>query len=206
MGLLYDAAIAWSRLHDTIYDFHLGRKGKSLDVISLDFCPEAFPHLAGMQYAADIDFGLNRAEIYGGKFVSKIINKEVNDELIEKAADWEPKIRSRLEGIIALENALDNEFLIYRFDAKRVPHGSNIAAKYVIKDLHTGVTFFIFVDEGGTRWFCRSLFQLNIADYTENQARVTVLKKRKRKNKEVVFDYTHRNYRPPQCSGTDGEK
>ena len=61
-------------------------------MLSLSFCPEDFPHLAGMQYASDVDFGLNKAEIRSGKFISKIINGEVDDELIEKAAEWETKI------------------------------------------------------------------------------------------------------------------
>lgn len=41
--------------------------------------------------------------------------------LIEKAAEWKTKIRGRLEGIIALEEALDNDFLIYKFDPHKVP-------------------------------------------------------------------------------------
>lgn len=198
MGLLFDAAVAWSNLHSTTYDLLLGRKGTWSDSLSLSFCPEDFPHLAGMQYATDVDFGLNRAEIRSGKFISKIINKEVDDELIEKAAEWEPKIRGRLEGIIALEEALDNEFLIYKFDSRKVPYGSNIAAKYVIKNLRTGITFFVFVDEDEKRWFCRSVFQLNMADYTTNQTRVTVLKKKKRRDGAVIIDYTHPNYKPAE--------
>lgn len=58
-----------------------------------------------------------------------------------------------------------------------------MAAEYVIKNLRTGITFFVFVDEDKERWFCRSVFQLNSADYTTNQTRVTVLK---RKNGKTV--------------------
>lgn len=196
MGLLFDAAVTWSNLQSTTYDLLLGRRGNWSDSICLSFSPEDFPHLVGMQYASDVDFDLNRTEIRSGKFISKVINGEVDDELIEKAAEWKTKIRGRLESIIVLEEALDTEFLIYRFDPRKVPHGSNIAAKYVIKNLCTGVTFFLFVDEDAGRWFCRSVFQLNVADYSVNQARVTVLKKQKRKGNDVIIDYTHPNYKP----------
>lgn len=196
MGLLFDAAVAWSNLHSTTYDLLLGRRGNWSDSLCLSFCPEDFPHLAGMQYATDIDLGLNKAEIRSGKFISKVINKEVDDELVEKAAEWETKIRGRIESIIALEEALDTEFLIYKFDSRKVPHGSNIAAKYVIKNPRAGITFFVFVDEDKERWFCRSVFQLNIADYTTNQTHVTVLKKKKWKDGTIVIDYTHPNYKP----------
>ncbi len=198
MGLLFDAAVAWSNLHSTTYKLLLGRKRTWSDSFSLSFYPEDFPHLAGMQYATDVDFGLNRAEIYSGKFISKIINREVDDEIIEKSAEWETKIQGRLECIIAMEDALDNEFLICKFDSRSVPYGSNIVAKYVIKNLRTGITFFVFVDENEQRWFCRSIFQLNIADYTKNQTHVTVLKKEKWKDGSIVIDFTHPNYKPEE--------
>lgn len=73
MGLLLDAAAAWSGLYNTTYDLLLGRRETWTASLSLGFAPEDFPHLAGMQYAGDIDFGLSRAEIYGGKLVGKLL-------------------------------------------------------------------------------------------------------------------------------------
>lgn len=196
MGLLYSAAVAWSNLYNKKYDMLLGRKGKWSSSFSLDFCPEDFPHLAGMQYANDVDFGINKAEVRSGKLIEKILNREINDELIEKSVNWERKIRGRLEGLIALEETLDSDFLICKYDQHKVPHGSLIEAKYVIKNLSSGITFFVFVDDSETRWFCRSVFQMNIADYTINQTHVTVLKKMKWHNNKVVIDYINPNYKP----------
>ena len=61
MGLFLDAATAWNKLSGTQYIFDLGRKGK-LHKLTISFLNEDFPHLAGMQYAKDVDFGLDRAE------------------------------------------------------------------------------------------------------------------------------------------------
>lgn len=196
MGLLRDAAIAWNNLQNTTYELLLGWKGKQSYSFVLTFCSEDFPHIAGMQYTTDIDFGLNRAEVRSSKLIFKILRGEIDDSQIEKSTEWACKLRGRLEGIICLEQALDTDFEIYRFDPKRVPHGSRIDAKYVIKNIHTGSTFFVFVDEAANRWFCKSIFQLNVADYTTNQTRLTVLKKEKRKNGAILFSYTHPHYKP----------
>lgn len=196
MGLLFDAAVAWDNLYDTTYDFLLGRKGRWSSSFILNFSPEDFPHLAGMQYATDIDFGLNRAEIRSGKFIAKILSGEIDDELILKSAEWKNRLRGRLEGITLLEETLDNNFEIYKFNPGSVPFGSRIDAKYVIKNARTGVTFFVFVADDDERWFCRSIFQLKVADYTRNQTHITVLKKKKHKNGEVILDYTHPHYKP----------
>lgn len=195
MGLLYDAAAAWSSLQDTSYCFLLGRKGSWSSSFCLDFRPEDFPHLAGMQYASDIDFGINKAEIRGRKLLPKITGRKLDDTLIEKSVNWKDKISGRLKGIISLEKILDSDFLIYIFDAKKVPYGTNIEAKYVIKDVQSGISLFMFVDDSGTRWFCKSIFQSVYSDYAVNQTRVSVLKKKKRKNEEVIFDIVSPNYK-----------
>lgn len=195
MGLLLDAAIAWNNLHDTTYELLLGRKSKCDPMVTLSFMPEDFSHLAGIQYADDVDFSLSRAELHGKKFMDKLLRREVDDWIIEKAAEWEHRIRSRLEGLICLEQTLDDEFSIYRYNQRNVPHGSTIPAQYVIKSEVTGVTFFVFIDKGAGRWFCRSIFRPDATDYTINQARMTVLQKCKIRNGETVIDYTHPHYR-----------
>lgn len=193
MGKLFDAAVAWNNLLDTNYDLLLGRKGKAAS-LRLDFQPEDFPHMAGIQYADDVDFGLRKAEIHSAKFLTKILHNEIDDTTIEKSANWK-RINGRLAGIIALEETLDSEFLIYKFNPDRVPYGTTIHAEYVIKNVQSGIIFFVFIDQNRVRWFCRSVFRLNVADYTENQARVTVLKKQKRKGNEILSDYISPKYR-----------
>lgn len=201
MGLLYDAAAAWNSLQNTSYCFLLGRRGTWSSSVHLDFRPEDFPHLAGMQYAGDIDFRINKAEMRGRKFLPKIISGKIEDERIEKSANWESKIRGRLKGILSLEELLDSDFLIYRFDPKKVPYGTKIEAQYVVKDTRSGTAVFVFVDSSRSRWFCRSIFQSDHSDYAVNQMRVSVLKKQKRIGTEVVLDHVNPNYREtPQQS------
>ena len=55
-----------------------------------------------------------------------------------------------------------------------------IDAEYIIKNLHSGEVFFVFIDKGtGQRYYCKSAFERTTIDYLENQAVLTVLKKEK---------------------------
>lgn len=83
MGLLYDAALAWHGLQNVNYFLLLGRSKKWSSALFLDFSLGDFPHLAGMQYARDVDFDVNPAELRGEKLISKIIGGEIDDTLIE---------------------------------------------------------------------------------------------------------------------------
>lgn len=194
MGLLFDAATAWNALQDTTYELLLGR-GKNSTLLTITFCADEFWHLVGMQYVDDVDFRLNRAELRGSKFLSKVLTKKVNDELITKTAEWD-KIQGRLECLIAIESIFDSDFLIFNFNYENVPHGTMIAAKYVIKDQQSGATYFVFLDTDKQRWFCKSALRLRTADFSENQSRMTVLKKIKKKGGVIKIDYTHPHYDP----------
>lgn len=198
MGLLMEAAKAWHSLQSTRYYLMLGWRGKWSSDFVLDFQPEQFPHLAGIHYADDVDFGVNRAELRGERFLSKLLeeNSKIDDSLIEKAAKWDTWIKGRLQGIIALEATLDSDFIICQYDPAKVPYGTQIQAKYVIKNVDTGMNFFVFLNEDEGQWFCCSVFQLRQVDFTINQRRVKVLKKRKWIGANLVIDYTNPNYIP----------
>ena len=129
MSLLYDAAVAWSNLQGTSYSFLLGRKGTWSESFVLSFSPEEFPHLAGLQYALDVDFGVNKAEMRGNRLIPKLLSGEIDSKLIEKSTNWQSNILGRLEGIIALEETLDTNFFIYLFNSDKVPHGSRPCLK-----------------------------------------------------------------------------
>ena len=198
MGLLMDAANAWNNLRHTRYYLMLGWRGRWSSELVLDFHPAQFPHLAGMQYADDVDFGVNRAELRGEKLLPKLLKAEskIDDSLIEKAAKWDTWIKGRLQGIVALEATLDSDFIICQYDPEKVPHGTQIQAEYVIKNINTGMNFFVFLNEDEGRYFCCSIFQLVHVDYTTNQRRVKVLKKRKWVGKNLLIDYTNPYYIP----------
>lgn len=86
--------------------------------------------------------------------------------------------------------------MICQFDPKKVPGGTQLHAGYVIKNIDTGMNFFVFLNDAEERWFCCSVFQLRHVDFTANQRRVKVLKKRKWIGTDLVIDYTNPNYIP----------
>ncbi len=79
MSLLLDAANAWNDLHHIRYMIHLAQRG-SITKIESFFTDEKFFHLSGMQYAADVDFGIRKAEYTGAKLIPALLNKRINDE------------------------------------------------------------------------------------------------------------------------------
>ncbi len=92
-----------------------------------------------------------------------------------------------------MEDTLDSDFLIFSFDPRKVKGVSQIDARYIIKSRTTNFAFFVFVDrKDSSRWYCKSIFPYEAADYTAGQMRLTVLKKQKRV--VTVIDYTHKNY------------
>lgn len=192
MGLFLDAAIAWNKLSDTQYIFDLGRKGK-LHKLTISFLNEDFPHLAGMQYAKDVDFGLDRAEYYGERLIPALLSKYMDDSKMEGSRNWE-RISGRLTAIVNLQNTLENEFTIVSFNKAKVRGFSQIDAKYAIRNATSGDVFFVFLDEKSGRYYCKSAFKKELVDYTENQSTMTVLRKVKVVDGNSTILYTRPGY------------
>ncbi len=195
MCLLLEAAKAWQKLVETEYHITAGRKGKSVSIrLGFDFAD--FPHLAGMQYAQDIDFGLRSSEYYGEKLVPALLCGKMDGSKIEKGRNWE-KIKGRLNAIIALQKTLDSEFSIALFDPFKVVHtNSKIDADYVIMNLDSGETYFVFIDEDKNhRHYCKSAFAKSNIDYMKNQPLLTVLKKEKFENGSRHVLFQHPNFK-----------
>lgn len=192
MSLLLDAAIAWRELENKSYVFDVGRKGK-LARINLSFSDIDLPHLVGMQYAQDIDFGLNRNEIYGSRFLPAVLSNKLDVNKIEDSINW-GKISGRLRAIINLEDILDKEFVIAQFSPAKVTTYSRIEACFVIKGKGTDDTYFFFLDEDTDRYYCKSAFSHDYIDYMENQSIVTVLQKTKITGGTAKVLYTKKGY------------
>lgn len=194
MGLFLNAAAAWKELSDTQYILDLGKKGK-LDRVTLSFLDEDFPHLAGMQYAKDVDFGLDRAEYYGERLIPALLNQYMDGSKIEKSRNWD-RISGRLTAIINLQNTLDNTFTIVSFNKEKVRGYSRIDAKFAIKSSISDEVFFVFLDEKSGRYYCKSAFKKEQVDYVENQSALTVLQKIKIVNGESIILSKHPRYTP----------
>lgn len=194
MCLFLKAAQAWQILTQTEYRITAGRKGKAVS-FRLDFDFADFPHLAGMQYAQDADFGLRPSEYYGEKLVPALLSGKMDASRIEKSRNWE-KIKGRLNAIIGLQQTLDSDFSIALFDPSRVHTNSKIDADYVIKNLDSGETYFVFIDEDKAhRHYCKSAFTKTNIDYMKNQPLLTVLKKEKIENGSSRVLYQHPNFK-----------
>ena len=193
MGLLLDAAQAWYDLCCTSYIIELGRKGHQFTLV-LSFDLADFPHLAGMQYATDVDFGLRPAQYYGKKLVPAVMNGTLDETRLCKSRAWS-RLEGRLKAIINLQKTLEGNFTIAQFHPQRVRGSCNINAEFVIKNTVSGDAFFVFLDQNSGRYYCKSAFQSNRLDYTENQPLMTVLEVTKRIESESEVLYRHANYK-----------
>lgn len=192
MGLFLDAARAWDELCKISYSIELGHRGKQFTV-NLTFEPGDLPHLAGMQYAKDVDFGLRRAEYYGVNLISAVLSGKLDESRICSARAW-PRIEGRLKAIVSLQQTLCGSFDIAKFNPKKVQGSCNINAEYVIKNTVSGETFFVFLDSEKDRYYCKSAFQSEYTDYMRFQTPLTVLKVSKQDSMGSEVLYQHPNF------------
>lgn len=198
MCLLTEAAREWAQLCKTEYHIIAGRSGKAVP-IRLEFDFADFPHLSGMQYARDVDFGIRASEYYGPKLVPALLSGKMDGRKMESSRNW-GKIKGRLDAIIGLKETLEGSFLIAYFDSRKVRANSRIEADYIIKNERSGETYFVFIDEeSGRRHYCKSAFAKENIDYMENQSRLTVLLKEKTENGETTLLYKHPNFENRAC-------
>ncbi len=201
MGLFLDAASVWSNLYNVKYILEIARKGR-LHKLELLFLNEDFPHLSGLQYARDVDFGIRKSEYYGDRLVPAILNRRMVDTKIEESRNWE-KISGRLKAIINLQSTLDNEFVIVDFNKSKVRTFCQIDAKFAIKSIVSDDIYFVFLDEKSGRYYCKSAFKKEFTDYVENQAVMTVLRKIKIVGTDANVLYVREGYHPIDIPKTE---
>lgn len=198
MGLFSDAARAWDELCKITYFIDLGYKRKQF-AIDLVFKLDDFPHLAGMQYAKDVDFGMRRAEYYGSSLVPALLCGKLDESRIYTARAW-TRIEGRLKAIINLERTLSGRFDIAKFNPKKVKGSCNIDAEYVIRNSVSGETFFVFLDARENRYYCKSAFQIEHTDYMRFQTSMTVLRVIKRSEGGSEILYRHPNFKTSKAT------
>lgn len=195
MGILEDAAFAWEELYNKRYSFAIGKAGK-LKEFCLTFDKHDFYHLAGFQYLTDIDLGVSKKEMFNGKLIEVIKNGRVSTESIACSDSFE-KVSGRLAGIVEIEKALDDALVIFKFDPRRVQHGTTINAKYLIKSENSSSAYFVFFDKDYDRWFCRSVFPFEKVDFSVRQEKYIILKKMKYSEDDIVLSYISPRFRQP---------
>ena len=193
MSLFLDAAKVWLQLIDVSYEITIGRRNKK-EIIRLTFQMEDFDHLSGIQYAKDIDFRLPRKKYRGDQLIPALLNNKIAANQIEKSEKW-GDIKTRLQAIICLQKLLDTDFDIYEFNPNKLRFHTSIKAAYCIysKELDCGI--FLFIDKTSGRFYCKSIFQKDGRNFTENQTAWTVLKKDRCQNGMQVNLFTKDTYK-----------
>lgn len=177
VDIFYQAAFAWRELTEYNYLFTYGYKHKLYE-INLTFSPEDFPHLAGFQYLKDISLPKYNPQ----KTVSRILDGTIKLEQIQKSAGYEEMIVPRLEALVRMKDALDNDFILFSYMPCMYPFYTQIKADYLIS-CHSDVTNYIFIiqanADGITKidHLCCSAFQQGERDYETNQRSRALLKK-----------------------------
>ena len=122
----------------------------------LQSCAKAFEHLLDFQYHI----------IIGRK------GKSVELNILFDPTEIEP--------FIQIENFLDSNKLIFRYNQK-LQTFSLIEAEYLLSTPYENTDIYIFLDrqKEPDHFFCRSFFQKEEKDYTKGQAIYTLLKKEK---------------------------
>ena len=135
-----------------------------------------FHHLAGLHKLRDISIAReNRQAVF-----RDILAGHITYQTIEKSI-FVSESRSRLEAFQFIEDLLDGEQLVFRFNKKVLPY-SSIDGEFLLK-MGDGILLnisFLFIDkEDCGNYFCRSFFPMERTDYTKNQMQYTLLKKEK---------------------------
>lgn len=173
--LLKKCALIFNKLTGYQYRFILGRKGKLVEIV-LSFSDTDFHHLVGLHKLKDLAIARdNRSAV-----LCKILSGQITYNTIEKSA-FSDESRLRLEAFQHIENLLDGEQIIFRYNQKAAPY-SNINGDYLLKmgDGATLAISFLFIDKNDNGvYFCRSFFPMEQNDYSKNQAQYTLLKKEK---------------------------
>lgn len=186
MDHLQSCAKAFEHLLDFQYHIIIGRKGKSVE-LNILFDPTDFHHLVGLHKLHDLRIAReNRDKVFQQILTGNI---SINDL---KKSQYFPNIQKRIEPFIQIENFLDSNKLIFRYNQK-LQTFSLIEAEYLLSTPYENTDIYIFLDrqKEPDYFFCRSFFQKEEKDYTKGQAIYTLLIKEKinLRTEEKIIQY-----------------
>ena len=174
MDKLQECALAFKEMLNIQYNITLGRKGKTTS-IALTFSESDFHHLCGLHKIIDNDYlrTTKRSQVF-----DDIIKGKLSFQTLSNSSYFE-QVEIRIDPLIAIEQMLDADNLIFRYNDK-VGKFSLILAEYLLSTSHKDREVYVFIDKHPTgQYFCRSFFPKGNKDYTVGQARHTVLYKEK---------------------------
>lgn len=187
MDLLQQCAQSFEHLIPYQYHIIIGRKGNTCE-FTLSFDQADFHHLAGLHKLRDnIRFQTGkRADI-----MKEILAGRLTYSLAQQSTYFY-EMESRLLPLTRLENFLDNNEIIFRYNSKANIF-SAIQADYLLQNDFEGTSIYLFLAQRareGTQ-VCRTFFPKSEKDYAQGQPRYTLLKKEKHNmmTGEVVVQY-----------------
>lgn len=190
MHNVYDCVDSFVSLLDTKYDLILGRKGVAVS-LQITFDKKDCFHLMGLQYLKDRP-ELNRDR---GKIFDELRERKLTKEKIE-SSDFYNKIAARVDMLPYLENLIDSNETIFKYNQK-INNFSLIMADYLMRNKVLNQNIFIFLAKSAENtYFCRSFFTEDKRDYSKNQASWTLLYKKKTRistnEEDILYDKKHK--------------
>ena len=172
---LQRCALAFQKLIDTQYKIIIGRKGQLSNII-LNFSDTEIVHLAGLHNLVGNDFFRTASR---KKVFEYALNGDISYETLTKSDNFE-FVKERVEYFEFLENMLDSNDIIFKYNSKKNVF-SLIQADYLLQSEHNSRDIYIFLDrlENEDYHFCRSFFPKGDKDFTVGQAKYTLLYKEK---------------------------
>ena len=175
--LLYQAAIEYQKLKNTIYKIVLGRKQKSY-ILMLHFTEESFYHLAGLQHLTDLTFpSKNKERIY-----KEILRGKITNEMLKKSVFYDKWfIEERLTNLYRLKDMVETNSTTYLINQKLYSQYTKIKADYLCEqNFLNGIFYLFFIIEKNYPKFkneCKasSFFKKHNIDYTKGTSKTTIL-------------------------------
>lgn len=182
---------SFSTLLDTHYNIHLGRSGKTIS-FQIGFSKQDCYHLMGLHHLED------RKDNRGRNFIfDELLKSEEKRKNIASSSYIDQNIIDRIYYTGKLEQILDDNKTIFRYNQKSNYPYSQIEAEYLLDNFIDNREIYIFIDkrENSEERFCRSLFTKSNLDYTKRQAKWTLLYKEKviSDNSSIIL-FHNKNY------------
>ncbi len=173
MDRLLQCAIAYQRMLNIEYRIIIGRKGTTIE-LQIPFESTNFHHLAGIHKLKDLEIATeNRNKVFKDILKSKITYEDICK------SDFISDSTSRLNSLAKIEMLFDTNNLIFRYN-KKLQVFSVIQADFILSTPLDGNDIYIFLSkDSDNKYFCRSFFPRENADYTKGQTKYTLLYKEK---------------------------
>lgn len=164
MDKLPKCAKAFEKLLEIQYRIIIGRKGKTVELV-IGFSKLDFHHLMELGKLKD----LRIAKQHRGSVFDEIVNGNTTYETLTKNR-YLTQIENRFEPLALIEQLLDDNRLVFRYNAK-LNQFSLIEADYLLSTPFENSDIYIFIAEykDSEKYFCRSFFPKEKKDYAAGQ-------------------------------------